>query len=347
MFEILLIVAQWWIENQNSRATIRPTPSLATAARPEWSHATPSRADEVPNDAPWPAPEEVAPFVNGVPPAPAILNAQGWHNAAGVFGPLFGTWNSPQGTVIDSSNDPKDRSVVTPEVADLLDHWEKGATQSSRQLTFCRTKYNLINEVETRARGSFCYVASDRGEFRFEDEGIDSTRTSNRKNAQGKPFTIEAGASEFWEWRESELLHVNHTNKTYSVVPLPRAVRPKSQNIFLQSIQEHAPFIVDIRTDSIRREWSLTLLKQGSSHVILEATPRTAARKHRFSRCLLLLNANSLELSAIKYVDADQVHETVYVLDRCRQLNAGVLPYGLQGRGSQHKGYVSVPMKWQ
>jgi hypothetical protein len=244
MFEILLIVAQCWLHNQSDRPAVRSTSPLATVASPEWSHATPVRADELPNDSPWPVPEVVAGIVDGVPRSPAILNARGWKNAAGVFGPFLDLPRNAVTTPIDSRNDPNDLSPITAELADMIDRWEKVSTPSPKVFEFHRITYDLSREVETRATGLFQYVSQNEGALCFADEGSMSTPVSYRKNVAGERFIHEASSSEEWRWSNEEVLYFNNSNKTYSIAPLPKVIKHDADDHFRQMIEAHAPFIV-------------------------------------------------------------------------------------------------------
>lgn len=341
MFGMLLIVAQWWNENHSTQLVGCATPPRAQVVQSAWNHAT--ALSEVPNDSPWPLSENAAPFVDGLPPSPAILNAQGWKNVAGV---LRTFWIVPQMSTtdpIDSSKDPKDLSPVTDEVADLIAKWEKAAEPRPMLFEFRRTTYDLNRQVETRTKGVFQYASSCEGGFRFDNETSNSGSVSERKDPEGNQYVIEAGTSEEWHWSAQEILHIHNTNKTYAIAPFPGAEKQDSNTVFRQTIEARAPFIINVRGDVMRREWTFTQLSRVGYECILEAIPRTAARRRHFNRCLLRLDSESGRLTAIKYVDADQVHETVYVIDRFRKFTP-IEGCRFPSRQVRLKGYRNVPM---
>ncbi|HEY4262352.1 MAG TPA: hypothetical protein VGM98_19480 [Schlesneria sp.] len=354
MIEFIFILALLRDRDADSLAMRSPKSTLAQVATPEWGHATAASSDKPLNE-PWPVPEKIAETVDGIPPSPAILSGQGFKNAASVFGAFFGgpldaavvPIDSRAAAPIESRNDPKDLSSVTTEIADVIARWEKSTIPSPKVFEFHRTTYDLSRQVETRATGFFQYVSPNDGTLRFADETSMSTPVSHRKNAQGKRFVYEASSSEEWRWSEREIFHINDTNKTYSIAPLPIVLNSEVNDHFRQTIEARAPFIIEVRSDVIRREWSFTLRQQDDKACILEAIPRTAARRRDFSKCLIRLDAKSGRLTAVKYVDADQVHETVYVIDRCRELKSQIEGCRFPSRTDRLKGYVSVPMPWQ
>jgi hypothetical protein len=346
IIELIIVFSLLRIRSAESLVMRRPNHSLAQVATPEWIHATAASTDR-PLDEPWPAPEKIAETADGIPPSPAILSAQGFKNAASVFGAFFGGPIDAAAGPIDSRNDPQDLSPVTAELADMIDRWEKAATPSPKVFEFHRITYDLSRQVETRATGLFQYVSPNEGALCFADETSMSTPVSYRKNAQGKQFVYEASSSEEWRWSEWEIFHINNTNKTYSIAPLPKTLKYEVNDHFRQTIEARAPFIIEVRSDVIRREWSFTLRQQNNNECFLEAIPRTAARRRDFSKCLIRLDAKSGRLTAIKYVDADQVHETVYVIDRCREVKPQLEGCRFPSRTDRLKGYVLAPMKWQ
>ncbi len=312
MFEILLVASCWHVGASDARSVSGKNADLASVVTPSWPHATGPIATAAENDR-VSLPEATS-IINGdVPPFPAVLNSRGCQNVARAWNSLPGTGlNVLLGAPIDSSNDPQDLSPVTDEVAALIDRWEKASPQAPRQMKFSRTTYNLTREIETRANGVFVYQSPDLGEFRFRGD-TSATRPSHRTNSHGTPFVVDAELDQSWSWKEDELLHVDRVAKTYSITPTPLSA--KATGLFRQSIHEFAPFIIDIRADVIRLEWSLNLIKQDRDNVFLETIPRTAVRKQQFSKCLLCINTKSAQLTAIKYIDASQTQETVYVLD--------------------------------
>jgi len=315
MFEILLLVSHWPVTACDILSTTGKNAALAQVVTPSWPHATSAAPDAAAED-PVSLPEAVSTISGDVPPFPAILNSKGCQNAAKALSLLSASGpDLLRGTPIDSSNDPRDLSPVTDEVAALLDRWERAAPQAPRQMTFTRTTYDLAREVETRAKGAFVYQSADCGGFRFRSD-TSAEQPSARKNAQGSPFLVETDLDQSWSWSKDKILHIDKAAKTYSITPLSEAMT----GFFRQAVHQYAPFIIDVRSDVIRREWSLSLIKQDNVNVFLEAVPRTAARKQQFSKCLLCLNAKSAQLTAIKYIDASQTQETVYVLDASRPL---------------------------
>lgn len=343
MFGMLLIVAQWWIESQPHRSIHRCTPYSAGVVQPAWKHATPVGADEEPPGPPLLTAAEAARFIEGIPPSPAILNAQGWKNAAAVFGSSFNGPHWPLDLPVDRSNDPKDLSPVTDEVAELIAKWEKAAAPSPKFYEFRRITYDLSRQVETRAKGAFVYESPGQGAFHFDNEPLNSRSVSQRKDPEGNRFVIEAGPSEEWTWSEQEILHIHKTNKTYSIAPLPKATNEESSDFFLQTIESRAPFIINVRDAVMRREWTFTQLSRIGYQCILEAIPRTAARRRDFSKCLIRLDTESGRPTAIKYVSADQVHETVYVIYRVRKFTR-IEGCRFPSRHVRLKGYCNVPM---
>lgn len=347
MFEFIIILSLLRIRSTDSLVIRRPSHSLARVATPAWTHATSASTTDKSLVEPWPVPEMVVETVDGIPPSPAILSALGFKNAAGAFGSFFGGPLHASSAPIDGRNDPTDLSPVTGEVAALIAQWERASSPTPRVFEFHRMTYDMSRQVETRATGYLKYVSPDEGALSFTDENRTSKPVSERKNAQGKRFVYEASSAEEWEWSKQEVLHINNTRKTYAIAPLPVDLKGKLNGLLRQTIEERAPFIISVRDEVIRREWSFTLLRRTEKECYLEAIPRTAERRSAFHKCLIRLDAKSGQLTAIKYIDADQVHETVYVLTRCREQNSQTPGCFFRSREDRLKRYVLVPTVWQ
>ena len=132
------------------------------------------------------------------------------------------------------------------------------------------------------------------------------------------PYRIEADRSETWIWTDHEVIVANDEDKTYEVTVLPPTPstnrRNKPSNWLHPNVHFYAPFVFDIDAERLRLEWSLTLQKQLGEAAMIEATPRTAELKSRYSRCIVRLNTRDWHPTAVKYVDHTGDLETVYVV---------------------------------
>lgn len=318
MFEFLLLIMQLHGESR-SPVGRHYTPSIVKVAEPSWSHAT-ERETVISDDGIWVAPEPTI-AKDGIPPSPATLNAKGWKSVAGLLGFTAGSPVEPDPR-FDPKNDPTDLSPVTPDIAELLVGWEKESSgKDGVGYQFDRTVYDLARNVEIRSSGTLVYQSADQDRFDIRDASTPKAR-SDRQDTNGRNFTVEKGVSESWTWGPGELEYRNHTDRTYSVMPLASELNKKSSGLFREALKGRAPFIIDIDKDAIRREWSLAVVKRDDSTIILEAIPRTAARKQQFHKCLIRIDPKIHRVSAIKYVDASERFETVYVFKRQAKLPA-------------------------
>jgi len=308
MLQVLLLVGCSWGCDCGSGSPIRSATSFATVARPQWIHATPFTADPRQDAALWPTPDATA-IVDDIPPSPQILNSAGGNNA---FSALFD--GAFVGSV-DNRNDPRDLSLVTDDVAELLERWEKATPEVPREIKFRRTIYDLTSAKEMRATGSLRYLGADRGEVHFQNDRSEAWRKSDRTDWRGRPFRVCEGVSERWIWSDEGFLHIE-LNRNTTTVCSPANVSPNNpQDEFIGSMRLYAPFAIDIRAESIRREWDVKLLTKDTTSFILEARPRTARHKRQFDRCLIRIDSRSSQLTAIKYIDPSRRCETLYIVE--------------------------------
>lgn len=321
------------------------TPSMARVVTCCWNHATEPVLASSSHDDIWPQPEPAAISKEGIPPSPAILNMQGWRSVAGVLG-LWHEDDQQQSPVpAVAEKDPTDLSPVTPEIAELLAGWEKASlVKEARGYKFDRTTYDLTRNVETRSSGYLIYRSDSEGRFSCRDSSEPKAK-SERKDSRGNSFSIEPASTECWIWNQIELLHINRSDNTYSVAPLPRELGTKPGAQFRKWLMELAPFAIDIDQEVIRREWSFEIRNRNDSIVLLTATPRVASRKQQFHQCLILIDPRSYRVSAIKYVDAAQKFETVYRLRGMSQSTDEPIEGGFDPERNL-KGLRLVPMKF-
>ena len=218
--------------------------------------------------------------------------------------------------------DPTDLSAVTPELEAILSQWEAASRRTTAvHAAFKRTVSNSVFETEKRSEGRITYQAPHSMTVVFQGDKLARGRGGRGNGKGGFPYRMEADRSETCVWTEKSFTWANDEDQTYEVVELPPHERLPPLTVpswLFGPFQQRLPFLFDIRSEQLRREWSLTLTKSTDGKAVIEATPRTAMLKQWFSRCFVKLDTKEWHLDAVKYIDPTQNLETVYVIQDWR-----------------------------
>lgn len=320
MFEIVLLASICCAAIGEATSTPRENNVLSRVVSPSWPHATGALPDVVPDDL-VSLPDATSTISGDVPPFPAVLNSRGCQNAAGAWSSLPGTGlNVLLGPPIDSSNDPRDLSPVTDEVAAIMDKCDAASREvQTLEAKINRTAYNLDFEVEKRSEGEVRYQSPDKISLDLRPTEIPRGMKGLRPGKAGRPFRLESDHAESWLWLPDQIAMANPDKKTFE------RTQKTDLPLLLFRLIARPPFLVGINSQQVRREWDLTIERRRDQAVILRAIPRTAAGKAQCKQCLVMINRNTWQVDAVKIFDPSDSLETVYQITN-RTINQPLPP---------------------
>ena len=251
---------------------------------------------------------------NEIPPTPAILNAQGLSAALSILASSIPHFIFPP---IDISPDPRDRSEVTPELERILEKWETPSQGAkTRSLRFILTTYDLATEIERVADGELLYQAPDKLRIVIRQPRNLSDTKSRRLGRNGQPFVVKTDRSETWLLSDNRILAMNDDEKTYTSWQIPEDERNRL-DFLLQRLCEtvHAPFLLDIRADQLRKAWDFKLQRELHDSVVIIATPRRQGLKSLYKACWVKIDTKTWRTTAVKCIELSGDRERVYQLN--------------------------------
>jgi hypothetical protein len=329
-----------WLDSKTSQSIKLHATDRQGEVRTSWLANPQERDPELIRVAYVPSAEQPD---NAIPPSPAILNQQGLSAVVSILAssipvPRFG----PQ---IDTSPDPTDLSPVTPELAQILDKCEAASRDTKTvQLRFSRTIYYLVFEVEKCADGEMFYDAPHKFSTVLRPDNGHAAKVAAKKRigTSGKPFRIEADHPETYIATATEALWINDEEKTYQRVPLPNGISSQQEFFWIPDYRQfwRSAFLLDIRADQVRKEWSLKYVRSKNDTVIITARPRTSALKNRCSECWIMIDAKTWQTVAVKLFDSSGNLETVYKVNE-RKMNP-TLPDDCFTPQFESRGYRNV-----
>jgi outer membrane lipoprotein-sorting protein len=214
--------------------------------------------------------------------------------------------------------DPSYPSSVTKEVAEILDKCEAASRQiKTSKVTFNRTVYNLVFEIETRSEGELYFEAPDKQSIDLRATTIPRGMKAARiARGSGRPFRLESGKAKSWILTKDEVAISNDAEKSYARYPRLTHIPEQTSFWFDVFARGHLsfPFLFDIRADQIRTDWDVTVMNRKVDQTILKAIPRTTLLKHSFKECLILIDNKTWQVVAVKHYDCTHNLETVYKL---------------------------------
>lgn len=321
MFETALLASIYCAAIGEVPSTPRENAALARAVSPGWPHAIGAIADVLADDL-VSLPETTSTISGDVPPSPAVLNSRGCQNAAAAWGSLPGIDMTTVilGPPIDSSDDPRDLSPVTDEVAAILDKCEAASREiQTLEAKINRTVYNLVFEVEKQAEGELRYQSPDKLSLDLRPTEILPGNKGLRVGRPGKPFRLESDDASSWLWLPDQIAMANPDERTFE------RTHKKDLPLLIFRRIARPPFLVGVNSQQVRREWNLTTERHRDQSVILRAVPRTAAGNAQCVQCLVMVNTKTWQVDAIKIFDPSGNLETVYQI-KDRTINQPLPP---------------------
>lgn len=286
----------------------RENTALACIVTPSWPHATGAISDVLADDL-VSLPETTSTIGDDIPPVPAVLNSRGCQNAAAAWSSLarMDMTTVILGPPIDSSDDPRDLSPVSDEVAAILDKCDAASREiQTLEAKINRTVYNHFFENEKRAEGELRYQSPDKMSLDLRPTEILRGNKGLRVGRPGKPFRRESDHASSWLWLPDQVAIANRDERTFE--------RTQKTDLPLLLFRRIArpPFLVGIDSQQVRREWNLTIVRHRDQTVMLRALPRTATGKAQCNQCLVMVNTNTWHIDAVKIFDPLVDLETVY-----------------------------------
>ena len=184
---------------------------------------------------------------------------------------------------------PAKQPAIKLELAEIFRNWERASSKiQTLETKFKRFTYDLVFEVEKRAKGTFYYEAPNKGRLEIRGEKPLQGAVSKRKSRSGKAFKLEGDRPQTWVWNGHKVYQFDEAEKTVQVFAILKQsdVQDVQQVGFwnltalaltISRPQGVLPFVVDIHADELQRRFDWKLLKQTENQVWLSAT-RSALR---------------------------------------------------------------------
>lgn len=240
----------------------------------------------------------------------ARLNADPpYRDDADIRGLLY---RQDDATVVDDRASNEDEPTTTPEILAILSKWEVASRQANVIHTrFARTVYNLAAEQEIVSKADLIYDTS--GQIRLSisrRDGDIQQAKSSRLTKAGNVFRIIEDRPQSLLVTPSEIIQTDDVAKSYEIITWADVGVSRADVQLLR--REGLPFLLDIRTAQLQRDWSFSLRGNNSKSALLIAKPRTKPGTHPVSECFIQLDTQTWQVKAVKYFDADGITETVY-----------------------------------
>ena len=372
MFGTLLLLVCPFAAESDPGQPISLTGAIAKLAVPEAYGAYDRESIIVQRNNDWPIEETPRQLSDdGIPPTPAILNAQGCAAAISVFGTLLTadpqSPSSRTDTVHASTralqflkrrqkavlasikllNEAAKTPPVDPEIAEILNKWEAASRETkTARLQLARTVCNLVFDEEKLADVELIYDGRNKVSLKTRPTVIQRGQISKWTDKSGRPFRLLPDHSEWRIWNADTTLIADDTSKSFeSIDVVVRASdRPAPDSwvfMFRRAFSSDLslPFLLEIRASQIQKNWSLELHSRKNGGCILFAKP--ASNLYGLSECWIMIDETTWQTTAVKYFDLTGNLETVYKVTE-RETNP-VLPPDTFSPDWKSLGYTSVP----
>lgn len=207
---------------------------------------------------------------------------------------------------------------LPPALEQILHNWSQ-ATRQIKELKgeHNRFVYDHVFETETQAKGKFYYRAPDMGRIDLHPYKYAPNQVSQKRNAQGQPFTLVEDKPEKWICDGERLMQVNEQERQVDVYPIPEDSRGTS------IMNGPLPFLFGMPPEVAKRRYQLTLVSDDSERCIVEAVPRLQSDAANYKKAAILLEKKTWLPKAVKLYDPAGNKETVFAFENLEQPGEG------------------------
>jgi TIGR03009 family protein len=222
---------------------------------------------------------------------------------------------------------PQVELKMSKELEDLLVLWEQQSSKVNRlRGDILRFTYDSVVSVEKRSVGLFWYQSPDMGRIDFATIKVpDPGYNPDKKNALGKPYTIESDVPQKWICTGKQIFIIHDDSKIYDKVDIP--AQQQGKNI----INGPLPFLFGLKAEQAKSRYLLSLgerhypqgyteklangkTKTWQPQVHIVAVPKLEVDAREWSRAEVMLDAKTFIPRGIKLFNPQGTMETVYLL---------------------------------
>ncbi len=189
---------------------------------------------------------------------------------------------------------------VDPKLDALLLAWERNSAQiKTLQGKHERRRGNTVFGTESVSEGAYYFEAPDKG--RIDIKGIvpNKNAVAMMKDADGKPFSLEADRSEKWICTGREVLMIDDEQKQFQVFPLP----PEMQGVNI--IDSPLPFLFGMKAAEAKARFDLRLVREDveQQKALLVAIPKHAKDAQNFREAQIYLDTRLYVPALVRLFD--------------------------------------------
>jgi TIGR03009 family protein len=206
----------------------------------------------------------------------------------------------PQNAALQVQNLPQ-------ELERLLLAWSQNSAKIQKlQGRHLRHVYDTVFNVEKRSMGVFYYEGPGKGRIDLTPAPIQNGQVSERKDAQGQTFKLQADRPERWMCDGKDIWQVNDTLKQVDIFPIPQ--ENQGQNI----MDGPMPFLFGMPPAKAKMRYHLKLISEDKDRAMIEVLPRLQVDAANWKKALVILDKTLYLPTAVKLIDPSGNLETVY-----------------------------------
>ena len=199
-----------------------------------------------------------------------------------------------------------------PQLMQLLQNWSNASASIQKlQGEHQRWVFDHVFQVEKRAVGVFYYEAPDKGRIDLRPAEIRRGQQSERKDAKGNRYKLEADRAERWICNGQEIWQVNDPEKTIEIFPIP----PANQGANI--MDGPLPFLFGMPPDKALRRYRMEITEPPADKKVpgqswLTVHPRWQQDASNWREALVILDTTRWLPVAVRLIDPAGNLETVY-----------------------------------
>lgn len=205
-----------------------------------------------------------------------------------------------------------------PRLVRILSEWSTASARlPARVLEFQEFRYDLVFHTESRRTGRATFAADGSVTFRLEPAEIDGKSTKRVDAVTGKPFALRSGSAQSIHWDAARL----RTPKRDATGPNALLLAAAFPEGFLRP-EDLLPTSRPVSAAELRRRYAVELKNFDDREIRLRLVPKLRIDSCSIRESEVILSTSTMQLTAVRHLDASGNVETVWTVERTSPLDA-------------------------
>lgn len=227
-------------------------------------------------------------------------------------------------TSVKAESNSTPRAETAQRAREVLREWsEECLSFTGVQGEILRIDYDDVFQQQKHSVGTFGYLGSQYGFFRYNPARNQPDPDSLKKAPDGSPYEYKEGFSEEWRWQKSWIRSIDHREKKYEEFRIIKRPQTESEpkwydfGRYFSEMDNMAPVLPGVPNqanfDEFISDSYLQVIRENDTHIWIAGKPKNRRYAALFNEFKLHLEKRPWRLRAVQYIHPSGQQSTVYL----------------------------------